>query len=371
MSELSNALQGKLNSRKSHVKDPGSDRQLDLFASLSDRSVTKPKFAKSTTDPESQDEIPLVLPLSEPSPDLSADVRSVLSEASQVRHIDATPAPAGESSPVRTGVYHRPRRAALVPPPEQREPVVPSGKPGFSVAPLVQSVRLWFSGIELDRRLLAVVAALFVLVALLAFWSARPPRADVEEVAALNPEDVSSVTEIPPVEPVTMPGASAPVPASAEVAAPPPAAPAPVAEMPVLNWKIPGTVATQNGGAILLRFEEPVFVSADNISIEGMRALKAVAAKLVTAKVSGRVLVTGYTDDVPLTKPTAQFKSNEDIAAARGKVAADHLAQFARANKGLVFEAKAGATSQAPYPNDSPQNRRLNRTATVQVIPAP
>ena len=368
MSELSNALQGKLNSRKSHVKDPGSDRQLDLFTSLSDRSVTRPKFAKSKTGPESQEEVPLVLPLSDPSADLSADVRSVLSETSQVRHIDATPVSAdGETAPVRTGVYHRPQRTA--PPPTQREAVAPSRKRSFSLAPLVQSVREWFSGIELDRRVLTIVATLFVAVALVAFWSARPPHAEVEEVAAANPDDVSSSTEIPPVEPVAMPVAQAP--AAAVVAAPPPVAPASVVEMPVLNWKIPGTVATQNGGAILLRFEDPVFVSADNISIEGMRALKAVAAKLVAAKISGRVLVTGYTDDVPLTKPTAQFKSNDDIAAARGKVAADHLAQFARANKGLVFEAKGGAASQAPYPNDSPQNRRLNRTATVQVIPAP
>ena len=370
MSELSNALQGKLNSRKSHVKDPGSDRQLDLFTSLSDRSVTKPKFAKSKTEPEPREEIPLVLPVSEPSTDLSADVRSVLSEASQVRHVEATPVSAGESPLIRTGVYHRPRRVAAPPSQEEQQgSIAPSPKRAFSIAPLIQSVRGWFSGIELDRRMLAIVAALFVVVALVAIWSVRPARSDEEVVAAANPDKVLPVEEIPPVEPMPMPVTPAPV--AAVAAAPTPAAPAPVTEMPVVNWKIPGTVATQNGGAILLRFEDPVFVSADNISIEGMRALKAVAAKLVAMKISGRVLVTGYTDDVPLTKPTAQFKSNDDIAAARGKVAADHLAQFARANKGLVFEAKAGSVSQAPYPNDSPQNRRLNRTATVQVIPAP
>ena len=73
----------------------------------------------------------------------------------------------------------------------------------------------------------------------------------------------------------------------------------------------------------------------------------------------------------PLSKPTPQFKSNADIAAARAKVAAEHLAQFARAGKGLAFDSRAGDLSQAPFPNDTPQNRRLNRTATVQVIPAP
>ena len=84
-----------------------------------------------------------------------------------------------------------------------------------------------------------------------------------------------------------------------------------------------------------------------------------------------RVVVMGHTDDEPLSKPTPQFKSNADIAAARAKVAAEHLAQFSRAGKGLIFESRAADLSQAPYPNDSPQNRRMNRTATVQVIPAP
>ncbi len=367
MSELSNALQGKLNSKKSHIKDPASDRQLDLFSSLSDRSITKPRFAKSTSEPEPQEEIPLVLPLSEPPSDLSSDVRSVLSESSQVRHMDATPQSGNEPTPVRTGVYHRPRRAAA-PQSLERELPASSTKSAISVAPMIQSIRAWFSGVEWDRRLWAIVVVLFLLVALVAFWSARPPRTAEGPDTIVNLDEVQPVVNVASVEP--MPMSVAPTPAPAAVAAPPSTS-TPVVEMPVVDWKIPGTVATQNGGAILLRFEDPVFVSAANISIEGMRALKAVAAKLVAMKISGRVLVTGYTDDVPLTKPTVQFKSNEDIAAARGKVAADHLAQFSRANKGLVFEAKAGPTSQTPYPNDTPQNRRLNRTATVQVIPAP
>jgi len=83
------------------------------------------------------------------------------------------------------------------------------------------------------------------------------------------------------------------------------------------------------------------------------------------------VVVTGYTDDVPLSKPTEQFKDNADIAAARAKTAVAHLAQFARANPSLAFEERTGEPAQAPFPNDSPQNRRLNRTVTVQVVPAP
>ena len=102
-----------------------------------------------------------------------------------------------------------------------------------------------------------------------------------------------------------------------------------------------------------------------------MNALKTVAAKLAALKAGARVLVTGYTDDVPLSAPTAKFKSNADLAAARAQVAVEHLAQFTRANKSVVFEALAGDPAQAPYPNDSPQNRRLNRTVTLQVVTTP
>ena len=38
---------------------------------------------------------------------------------------------------------------------------------------------------------------------------------------------------------------------------------------------------------------------------------------------------------------------------------------------GISYEAIAGDPARAPYPNDSTQNRRLNRTVTVQVDLAP
>ena len=53
------------------------------------------------------------------------------------------------------------------------------------------------------------------------------------------------------------------------------------------------------------------------------------------------------------------------------RVAVEHLSAYARANKRLLFEAATGESARAPYPNDTPANRRLNRTVTVQVHPAP
>ena len=356
MGELTNALQGKLNSRKSHVKDPG-EKQLDLFSSLSDREAAAPKIVFSKPDaPAARPEPEWVLPAGGSPPDVASEVRAVLSDSGPARPVEESVAGGAEKPPLRTGVYHRPQRtAASLAPPPPRAPTEPR-------MPLTVRVRDWFAGVELDRRMVALVLVLCVLVGLIGFWSACPRGETAPAEPA--PESVAAPAAPPSPAPAPAPIAAVPVPA--------PAAPAPAPALAVSDWKIPGTTVLKidNGGQ-LVRFDAPVFVSTDRISVEGMRALKAVAAKLVALKSGARVVVTGFTDDVPLSKTTDQFKSNADIAAARAQVAKAHLEQFARANKMLVFEARTGEPAQAPYPNDSPQNRRLNRTATVQVFPAP
>ena len=358
MGELTNALQGKLNSRKGHVKEPGRS-QLDLFSSLADREVTAPKIVMAKPEPSAPmpRETEMVLPPSSGAPpDVSADVRAVLSESGPARPVEAAADDGSEHPPLRTGVYHRPQRPA--PPPRPAAPRSSAG-PRLSLA---ARLRIWSAGVELDRRMVSLVVVLGVLVAAIGFWTASPRGESVPE------ETVATPSEVPPegeAEPASPPPAAAT--AGALAAAPAVATPTPSPA----DWNIPGTETFLSGGAERVRFNDPVVVWSDKISIEGMRALKAVAAKLVTLKPGTRVVVMGHTDDVPLSKPTPQFKSNADIAAARAKVAAEHLAQFARAGKGLAFESRAADLSQAPFPNDTPQNRRLNRTATVQVIPAP
>ena len=116
-----------------------------------------------------------------------------------------------------------------------------------------------------------------------------------------------------------------------------------------------------------MTFEVPLFESGAYISKAGMPVLKALGAKLKGLE-GGTVLVTGYTDNVPLSRPTKEFNSNADVAAARAEVAADHLRAFAKNSK-LSFQVAAGAESEAPWPNDTPEHRRLNRTAVVKVVP--
>lgn len=133
-------------------------------------------------------------------------------------------------------------------------------------------------------------------------------------------------------------------------------------------WTVPGIKAEVRDGSYHLVFDGAVFESKDAISVEGMRAIRALAAKLRTLEGGATVTVKGHTDNQPLTRPTAQFASNEDIAMARATAAAEHLKAFAK-NKGLEFVCEAGGENEGPYPNDTPTNRKKNRTVTIRVTP--
>ena len=223
---------------------------------------------------------------------------------------------------------------------------------------------------------MAVVLGLVVVVALAAFFSACPRRPAAPEAGtAVDLREVRRA-EVPasPVASAAEPIVAPPPPAAAVASAPSPVA-APVAAVsatPPAQWDltIPGAETVWANGAFSIRFSDPVFVSADLLSPEGLNALRALGAKLRKLPGGATVVVTGHTDDVPLSRPTPQFRNNSDLAQARAKAAREHLAHLARATRALVFEERVGTFAEAPYPNDSPRNRRLNRTATVRVVPA-
>ncbi len=373
MGKLTNALQGNLNDDKGPGRGRG-ERQLDLFLSLADRAESKPRLASSHPPAVAEDSPPedrygpeLILPTSGEPPDVSAEVRAVLSESGSARPVENVDAGGTAKTPLRTGIYRRPRRSMAPPPPSPppQAPREPSGR--MRMSPWVW-LREWLAGVEMDRRMVSLVVVLVVLVAIAAFWSACPRQRDPQPGTTVDLSEIGLAAD-------GAESSSAPAPAVAGAVTPedaPASAPGPASPPAAVaaDWKINGAVTTRAGGDYIVKFSDPVFVSADNISVEGMRALKSLAAKLVTLKGGARVVVTGHTDDVPLSRPTPQFRNNADLAEARAKTAMEHLAHYARANKALTFEMRAGTLADAPYPNDSNRNRRLNRTATVQVVPA-
>lgn len=361
MGKLTNALQGGLNNDKGALRGRES-RQLDLFLSLSDRAETKPRISSSHPAPEEESSMPktrpepeMVLPPTSPPVDVSAEVRAVLSDSGPRRAVDTAHPDGPAKPPLRTGIYRRPqRRKPPTPDPEPRSAATSSSDS------FMARVLDWIAGLEIDRRLIALVVVLLVVVAVVAFWSACP-RSEVGTTLDLRAIQGGALIESEVTSAVT----AEPPPASQ----PPGRTPSPAAPVPA-EWKMAGAETTAVDGGYEMTFTEPVFVSANYLSSEGVTALKALAVKLVRLKDGARVIVTGHTDDVPLSRPTPEFRHNADLAAARAKAAMEHLAHYARANKALTFEMREGTIDDAPYPNDSKRNRRLNRTATVRVMPA-
>ncbi len=365
MGKLRNALEGR-KSQAGLSKKKG-ELQLDLFMSLSDRSgggAERPPVDIKAPDPKERTRRPepeLVLPVSSRPPDVAADVRAALSDGDAPRTRAAGSPAAQEPGLPPTGIYRRPVRRRPEAPPSAGPAPPPSRLPMWTW------IRDWFQGVELDRRILAGVGVLLVLVAILAFWTACPrgsPPGTVVDLREIHRDlEQARQADEPPV--AVAPAAAVPGPTPSP-AAPPTAGPAPA--LNPADWKIAGAEVSAIEGGLSIRFAAPVFASADLISPEGMNGLRAVARKLVEMKSGARVIVTGHTDDVPISRPTPQFGSNADLAAARAKAAREHLEHYARANRNLAFEERAGAEKDAPYPNDSPRNRRLNRTATIRVL---
>lgn len=305
-----------------------------------------------------------------------------------------------------TGRFHKPvpQPAASAPTPPSQEPIPPADPDGVEwddddadTIPLSLRLRAWWAGIDASRKLIGSAVLLFVLVALVAVASvhcsgpadespiatppsngpgalegevnddalattqSQPPSSGTADAAAGQPAEPPAVAAQAP--------ADLPPPATPASAAPTPLPPPAEKPAPLPALAIPGFKVSSTADGYLLVFEQPAFESLDYLSVSGMKALKTLGARLKALKKPLRVTLTGYTDNVPMSHPTDKFKSNADIAAARAAVATDHLRHFAN-NDLLSFEALAGPETEAPFPNDTPASRRLNRTVTIRLAPA-
>jgi len=378
----------------------GGAEQLDLFAGLgggmklSDAPRREPEHVRMVLPPDPAGDRGRRIP--EP-PDVASDVRGIFSGSDEsapdgdglfpdeARGADdgAAEGPvvlgrAGaptEGKPLPpTGVFRRPQ-APVEPPEDEAE----DGGEGTPALPWGMRLRARLAGLEWNGRLAVGVGVAMVCAMALGIWSARgcggggteptvaenpAPEAEAIPPPAATEDAAAAVAEaVPAAEPsaAAEPKAAQEVAASAETPAPPPPPPLPA-------WTLAGAKVATDGGAWTVTFEVPLFESGAYISKAGMPVLKALGAKLKGLE-GGTVLVTGHTDNVPLSRPTAEFRSNADVAAARAEVAAEHLRAFAKNGK-LEFRTAAGAETDAPWPNDTPEHRRLNRTAVVRVEPA-
>lgn len=368
--------------------------QLDLFSIMSNADSPKrrpamktPPRAESSTAADNEPPMPPLVPPSE----VAHDVRDVFSDSVKRTHVSA-PLRTDDGKPVlRTGVYVRSPKALSVPP--AAAPSAAADRPAIvdetpEAAPIPDgleweeltwkfrlrlwwdSATIWFHRAEHSRVTWVALILIFILVGLWAFRSSRH-TGDEEPVAAVESRTVSDADiESILLSAERMPAVEMPVSPSPSVATPVVQQEAPTAVVDAVvdlsPWKIAGVQASQQGGGAFLKFDAPVFVSSDRISPEGMTALKAIAKQL-EALPGASVLVIGHTDDQPVSRPTERYKDNRELSLLRARTVVDHLAHMTRKNKAVLYDVQAGTARNAPYPNDSAKNRRLNRTATIHI----
>ena len=81
-------------------------------------------------------------------------------------------------------------------------------------------------------------------------------------------------------------------------------------------------------------------------------------------KVQGRVLVTGHSDNIPIR--TLQFPSNWHLSKARADSVVQMLAVGSTNPSRFIGEGRADTEPVAP--NDTPQNRALNRRVDIILL---
>lgn len=79
-----------------------------------------------------------------------------------------------------------------------------------------------------------------------------------------------------------------------------------------------------------------------------------------------KVVITGYTDNVPITGP--RFRSNWDLSAARAVTVLHELLRRGNIDSGRV-EVKGMADNLPIAPNDTADNRALNRRVEIAIVP--
>ena len=111
----------------------------------------------------------------------------------------------------------------------------------------------------------------------------------------------------------------------------------------------------------MIHFNEGAFSSMTNLSPRATAQVKALAGQLRPHMGGLRLVVEGHTDNIPM-RPTTTFADNEALARARAEAAV----AFLKRETGL--DAVVATTpGPAPFPNDTPENLRRNRTMVLKV----
>ena len=119
-------------------------------------------------------------------------------------------------------------------------------------------------------------------------------------------------------------------------------------------------------GAVTLRFPATSTFSSGRADLQKAiePTLDRIAHIIAETSAKDKVVVTGYTDNVPIS--TSRFRSNWDLSAARAVSVVHHLLKNGKIDKNRV-EAVGSADGHPVAENDTPRNRALNRRVEIRI----
>ncbi|PLV58584.1 type IVB secretion system protein IcmH/DotU [Erwinia sp. B116] len=123
---------------------------------------------------------------------------------------------------------------------------------------------------------------------------------------------------------------------------------------------------SESGSKIILPADRLFVANSAELTAQGRALIARVAAALETAK--GTLLVCAYTDDSPVE--FSRFPTRWDYTQAQAHSAGTLLQQLL-AQPGMTLRSEGRGDSHARLPNDSGENRAINRRLEIILQPAP
>jgi len=130
---------------------------------------------------------------------------------------------------------------------------------------------------------------------------------------------------------------------------------------------IPGISMEQKKNEITILFNEGLFNQGDNLKPYQLITLDNISQTLTPY--AGKILVKifGSTDNTPISFSNA-FKTNEDLSISRAKAVFDRVYESSRIPREDLMIGSL-SESNTLFPNDTPENRKKNRTVFIKISP--
>ncbi|MEI6515824.1 MAG: OmpA family protein [bacterium] len=127
-------------------------------------------------------------------------------------------------------------------------------------------------------------------------------------------------------------------------------------------------ILEEHKGVVELQFDNPLFKSRVTLDPGQSKCLDQLGGVLAKHADDWTVLVVGHTDSIPM-RSNGPFKDNKELGLGRAVEVIRYLGRHAVIPASMLVAATAGEVNP-PFPGDTPEAVRKNRTVTIRISPA-